>query len=95
MYCCLNVDVDLDLDSNLLVLRRLGDAKEILHDLKSGHVAVQLIKSGVNPPQISQATMDACIDGAEVAVDEVAVVVVLGPSAWSWLQVPGPVSIAP
>ena len=59
----------LDLDQNELLLRRLHSASEPLYDLVAGHVGVELVKPGVNPPVCSQETIKLCIEGDEVTVD--------------------------
>ena len=61
----------LDLDENLLTLKRLGGAKEQIYDLITGHVGLELAKEGGKPPMASQETLDHCLDGEEVAVENV------------------------
>ena len=61
----------LDLDANTLVLKRLDEAKEPLYDLMSGHVGIELVRDGLRPPKVSDSTMQCCIDGDEVTVENV------------------------
>ena len=42
--------------------------KEPLHDLESGHVAIELTKKGQQPPQVPQEVMDICVAGDEVTL---------------------------
>ena len=73
-YVFKRLGVSLDLDLDELVLKRFGTdtVREIepLHDLMSGHVAVELVPEGKEPPQISEETLDLASAGHEVMVND-------------------------
>ena len=60
----------LDLDANELILKRLNSVVEPIYDLVTGHVGVELVKHGVNPPVVKPSSMDVCTNGEEVTVDD-------------------------
>ncbi len=60
----------IDLDDNELEFKRFGNQRETLYDLPSGHVAIELIKQDVKPPEISAETMELCKQGEEVAAND-------------------------
>ena len=66
--------VVLDLDDNQLVLKRFctDTVREVepLYDLMSGHVAVELVPEGKEPPKISEETLDLASAGHEVMVND-------------------------
>jgi len=60
----------IDLDDNELTMKRLNHSVEPIYDLTTGHVGVELVKVGANPPEVQQSTMDLCAAGDEVTVDD-------------------------
>ena len=44
-----------------MTLKRVGNARESLHDLDSGHVGVELVKPGATPPVASDTGYDIVI----------------------------------
>ena len=64
----------LDLDDNQLVLKRFctntSEGIEPLYDLMSGHIAVELVPQGQQPPKISEDTLDLASSGHEVMVND-------------------------
>ena len=59
----------LDLDNNNLVLNRLNQQPEPLHDLDTGHVGIELIKPTTKPPKVSDSTWELVASGEEVTVE--------------------------
>ncbi len=60
----------LDLDSNELILKRLNKVTEPLYDLVTGHVGLEIVKQGVEPPTAKAEAMELCVKGDEVTVDD-------------------------
>ena len=58
------------MEENRIILKRLGNAVEAIHDLPSGHVGPELIKVNAPPPRVSEAAMARCRNGDEVSVDK-------------------------
>ena len=60
----------LSLEVNNVTFKLFPGRKEPLHDLESGHVAIDLTKKGQQPPQVPQEVMDICVAGDEVTFGE-------------------------
>ena len=56
----------LDLDSNVMTLKRIGNVIEPLYDLVTGHVGVEIVKPNVDPPKVSQEAWDMCKNAREM-----------------------------
>ena len=63
VFKCLGARIDLD--SNTIEFNKLNGALETLHDLSSGHVAIELVKPNVGAPKVSDNTLKLCADGEE------------------------------
>ncbi|MDP7646549.1 MAG: hypothetical protein QGH82_00500, partial [Candidatus Woesearchaeota archaeon] len=69
-YVFKRLAVRLDLDDNELQFKRFNNQSEPLYDLPSGHVAIELVKANIQPPEVDPATMELCQAGEEVTVND-------------------------
>ena len=60
----------IDLEVNECVFRRLNRGVEMLHDLTSGHVGIELVKPGGTKPVASKTAIDLCKAGVEVTLED-------------------------
>ena len=57
------------MDANQFNLKKLNNGVEPMFDLVTGHVEVEIVKSGVEPPIVKAETMELCRNGEEVTAD--------------------------
>ena len=58
----------IDLDDNNVEFKRFPGKTQSLFDLKSGHVAIRLLKDGDQVPEVPQEALDICMNGQEVTI---------------------------
>ena len=62
----------IDLENNHVVFKKITALTEPLHDLETGHVAIELIKDGQDPPEVDPDAIEICKNGQEVTMGNAA-----------------------
>lgn len=59
----------IDLAESTVTFKGLNSKTERLHDLTTGHIAIELVKPGAQTPEVSETVLSLCRNGSEVTVD--------------------------